>query len=162
MDCRLTSGLYELRLLPKTVAWTDGTWHTVDRMPLKGDAAAWEKVEFKFLGGWPILQLWLWEKTQTETQIESLHWFVTDAENRKFTIITDGVVRKRRLELAEPVTEVTPGPSQKAAKPKKVPPPKYLYDAWEPHSLKAVKDGSLEWQLSTEKKIIKKQTSENR
>src|SRR5665213_1187956 len=61
-DCHLVSGDYNIRLLPKTIAWSDGTWHTVDEMPLKGEARAWEKVQFQFLGGWPILQLWLWDK----------------------------------------------------------------------------------------------------
>lgn len=138
-DCHLGSGNYDIRLLPKTIAWNDGTWHTVDEMPLKGEASAWEKVEFKFVSGWPILQLWLWDKGAGESAVQSLHWYTADAEHRRFTIISEGVVRKRRLEKVE-----------EGAK------PRYLFDPMENHSLKANKKGGLEWQLGTQKKIISK------
>ncbi|MGZ3723275.1 MAG: hypothetical protein ACXVA9_10110, partial [Bdellovibrionales bacterium] len=108
MDCRLISGTYNIRILPKTIAWNDGTWHTVDDMPLKGEAIAWEKIQFAFLNGWPILQLWIWEKGFSETEVQSMHWFVADAEKRKFTILAEGIVRKRRLEPAEPPPEPPP------------------------------------------------------
>lgn len=156
-DCRLTSANYNIRILPQTIAWSDGTWHTVDPMPLKGEAVGWEKIEFKFLNGWPILQLWLWEKGFSETEVQSLHWYVADAEKRKFTILSEGVVRKRRLQPAEPPAP----PAEGGAAAKKIaakPPPKakFLYDAWEPHALKALKDGSLEWTLGSQKKIVSK------
>lgn len=158
LDCRLTSGTYNIRILPKTIAWSDGTWHTVDPMPLNGEAVAWEKIEFAFLNGWPILQLWLWEKGFSETEVQSLHWYVADAEKRKFTILSEGVVRKRRLEPVDPPAPPPEGAPAKGKTPVvvKTPKPKYLYDAWEPHALKVGKKGSLEWTLNSQKKIISK------
>lgn len=144
-DCRLTSANYTVRLLPKTIVWNDGTWHTVDEMPLKGEAVAWEKIQFQFMAGWPILQLWLWDKGAGESEVESLHWYVADAEKRKFTLLAEGIVRKRRLEPSE----------EPPTKPTKAN-PKYLYDTWEPHSLKTAKGGSLEWRLNAQKKTISK------
>lgn len=144
-DCRLTSGSYNIRLLAKTIAWNDGTWHTVDEMPLKGEALAWEKIKFEFQGHWPILQFWLWDKGTGESQIQSLHWFTADAEKRRLTILGEGVVRKRRLEPADP-----PGPKAPVAK------AKYLYDPQETHGIKALKNGNLEWQLKDQKKIIER------
>jgi hypothetical protein len=138
MDCRLRAAGYSLRLLAKSVAWNDGTWQTVDEMPLKGEAMAWEKVHFELLGGWPILQLWLWDKGVGELQIESLHWYVADAEKRHLTILAEGPVRKRRPE----------GEPQKK--------PKFLYDATEPHALKKLANGDLEWQLGGQKKTLAK------
>jgi hypothetical protein len=150
-DCRLGAGVYNIRLLPKTIAWNDGTWHTIDDMPLKGEAVAWEKIEFKFLNGWPILQLWLWEKGFSETEVQSLHWYVADAEKRKFTVLSEGVVRKRRMEPVDPPPE-----TNDTAKPVAAKKPKYLYDAWERYSLKPLKNGSLEWILGDQKKLISK------
>ena len=45
-DCRLRVEGYSLRLLKDTIAWNDGTWRTVDDMPLKGDDFEWEKASF--------------------------------------------------------------------------------------------------------------------
>lgn len=132
-DCRLTVDTYNLRLLKDTVAWSDGTWHTVDDLPLKGDGTEWEKIRFEFLNGWPILQLWIWDAGAGENKVQSLNWYVADAEQRKFTVVATGVVRKRR--------------PHKDAK-------KFSYDAMEPHALKPLKDGTLEWTLKQEKKII--------
>src|ERR1035437_9035078 len=152
-DCRLASANYIVRILPKTIVLNDGTWHAVDEMPLKGEAVAWEKIQFQFLSGWPILQLWLWEKGLGESEVESLHWYVADAEKRKFTLLAEGIVRKRRLEPSEP----EPPPETTAKRTKKPPrKPKYLYDTWEPHSLTTAKGGSLEWRLNAQKKTISK------
>lgn len=144
-DCRLTVDTYNLRLLKDTVAWTDGTWRTVDDMPLKGDGVTWEKATFQFINGWPILQLWIWDAGHGENKVQSLHWFVTDAEKRKFTVIAQGVVRKRRPHRIE-VPEGEP--------------PKFgdtfSYDAMEPHALKPLKNGSLEWTLKKDKKLIER------
>jgi hypothetical protein len=150
-DCHLVAGLYDIRLLPKTVAWSDGTWHTVDPMPLAGEAVEWERAGFRMLAGRPILQVWLWEKGFSETQVQSLHWFVADAEKRRLTILQAGIVRKRRPEEMP----VAPASDKKASVAKDVK-KKYLYDGWEPHYVKGLPNGSLEWQLAGQKKIIPK------
>ncbi len=153
-DCHMVSGAYDIRLLPKTVAWSDGTWHTVDLMPLNGEAVEWERAGFRMMAGRPILQLWLWEKGFGETQVQSLHWYVADAEKRTFTILSEGVVRKRRPEQVELVVQ-KPVKKGSGAVPR-VAKPKFIYDGWEPHYVKALANGSLEWQLAGQKKIIPK------
>ncbi len=130
-DCRLTVGAYNLRLLKDTVAWDDGTWKTVDDMPLKDEGVQWEKATFNFINGWPILQLWIWDSGVGEAKVQSLNWYVADAEKRHFTVLARGVVRKRRL---NPL----------------------VMDAMEPHQLKPTKDGGLEWTLKNEKKLIQR------
>lgn len=150
-DCRLIQANYNLRLLDKTVAWNDGTWHTVEPMPLSGEGVSWEKINFEIMNGQPVLQMWLWDKGVGEAQVQSLHWFVADAERRKFTILAQGVVRKRRLK--EPLTGAEANGAPAAAAAKK---PKYLFDAWETHGLKKLKNGTLEWTLGREKKILEK------
>ena len=133
LDCRLTVDTYNLRLSKDTVAWSDGTWHTVDDMPLKGEGVEWEKARFEFINHWPILQMWLWDAGVGENKVQSLHWYVADAEKRKLTIMAAGIVRKRRVVDGKPI-----------------------YDAMEPHALKALKNGSLEWTLKNEKKLIER------
>lgn len=123
-DCHLFSGNYDLRLLKTTLAWNDGTWHTVDPLPLAGEGVEWEKAEFEFLGGRPIIQIWAWDKGVGESRVQSLHWFTADAEKRTLTLLAEGVVRKRT-----PREGKTP-----------------LYDQMESHGIKVVKDG-LEWRL---------------
>ena len=132
-DCRLTTDTYNIRMLKDTVAWDDGTWHTVDDMPLKGEGVEWEKARFEFINHWPILQLWVWDAGVGENKVQSLHWYVADAEKRTFTVLAEGVVRRRR---------VADG--------------KTIYDAMEPHVLKPLKNGSLEWSLRNEKKLIER------
>jgi hypothetical protein len=143
-DCRLYFDTYNLRLLKDTVAWNDGTWHTVDDIPLRGEGVEWEKARFEFLNGWPILQLWIWDAGAGENEVQSLHWYVADAEKRKFTIVATGVVRRRRPHKPKTVE------GEVAAKA----PAKFTYDKMEPHALKPLKDGTLEWSLNREKKII--------
>lgn len=133
-DCRLTFDTYNLRLLKKTVAWSDGTWHSVDDLPLTGEGVVWEKAQFEFINGWPILQLWIWDAGQGESQVQSLHWYVADAEKQKFTLLAEGVVRKRRLSEEK----------------------KLIFDAMEPHALKPLKTGALEWTLRKEKKLFER------
>lgn len=135
-DCRLHSGLYNLRLLDKTVAWTDGTWRTVDPLPLVGAQIEWEKAQFHFLGGRPILQLWIWDQGTGEAQVGSLHWYIADAERRRLTILAEGVVRKRRRksDVGEPT--------------------RYLLDGLVSHGLKARRGGGLEWRLGSETKLL--------
>lgn len=133
-DCRLYVDTYNLRLLKDTVAWNDGTWRTVDDMPLKGEGVQWEKANFRFINGWPILQLWIWDAGVGEAKVQSLHWYVADAEKRHFTILASGVVRKRRIN----------------------PEKKLIFDPMEPHELKPMKNGGLEWTLRNEKKLIER------
>jgi hypothetical protein len=145
-DCRLSSRGYSIRLLGRTVVWNDGTWHTVDPLPLEKETVEWERVNFQFLAGRPILQLWFWGDGLGETKVQSLHWYVTDGEKRKFTILSEGVVRKRRQEPPKPIEGFD--------KPKVLPKPKYLYDGWETQSLKALPHGNLEWRLGDKKKLL--------
>lgn len=145
LDCRLTVDTYNLRLLKDTVAWDDGTWHTVDDMPLKGEGVTWERAEFNFINGWPILQLWIWDSGVGENKVQSLHWFVADAEKRHFTIIAQGVVRKRRPHKLPAVDGEPVRFSDK-----------YTYDKMEPHALKPLKSGGLEWTLKNDKKLIER------
>lgn len=133
-DCRLSLGQHHVRLLTDTIARDDGAAHVVDPMPLKGD---WEKVVFEISQNHPVLQLWIWDPGKGEAQVQSLHWFVGDARPGPVKFVADDVVRRRRLK---------PGEDEK----KKV----YLYDGWEKHSLKVLKDGKYEWNLGTHKKII--------
>jgi hypothetical protein len=140
-DCRLAAGTYKIRLLSDTIARDDGTWHVVDPMPLKGDGVAWEKITFENQHGRPVLQMWLWDPGKGEAQVQSLHWFVADARPTALKIVADGVVRRRRMK---------PPPEEGDAKKK----PEFLYDGWEKHGLKILKDGKFEWQLGQEKKIL--------
>lgn len=138
-DCVLRGRDYTLRLLEKTIAWNDGTWHTVDPLPLVGDGVVWEKVTFDFLNGHPIVQMWMWD-TGVEKQalpVQSLHWFVADAEKRAFTVLASSIVRKRHRKETDPKA-----------------PPQYLYDAMEPHALRAGKGAHLEWSAGREKKTL--------
>lgn len=147
-DCRLYAGGYNIRLLTETVAWSDGTWHTVDPMPMSKDTVEWQKIEFTFLARHPVLQFWLWDKGVGESQIQSLHWYVADAEKRKFTVLAEGIVRKRHQEKIE--LSGTPPAENK---------PKYLFDKWENHGIKALKNGDLEWKLGSERKILELRSS---
>lgn len=139
-DCRLILGTVNVRLLPQSVAWYDGTWHTVEEMPLKDQQSDWEKVDLHTLGGRLILQMWIWDKGVETSKVQSQHWLVTELQNRKFKILADGTVRKRRpkaqdgLKAAEPV--------------------KFLYDSVIEHSLKPAKNGDLEWTLGIDKKTL--------
>ncbi len=153
LDCRITAGNYNIRLLPKTIAWNDGTWHSINEMPLKGEGLAWEKVQFQIFSNWPVLQLWIWDKSATETQVESLHWFVLAPNERKIKALGEGVVRRRRLEPADPEPPVPPTPP-KNPRPVKVKAPKYIYDAPDAHALKPLKNGQLEWQWRGETKVL--------
>jgi hypothetical protein len=141
-DCRLSMDSVSLRLLPDSVAWYDGTWHTVDEMPLKGKQSDWEKITFTKLAEEPILQLWIWDQGDEITGVQSLHWMVIDVEKRKFALLSEGVVRKRR-----PKAKVADAPDDAKTQ--------YLYDAALPHGLKALKSRELEWTLGSEKKILK-------
>jgi len=151
-DCRLTSGTYRIRLLSETIARNDGTWHTVDPMPLKGEGVQWEKVRFEIMNGWPILQLWLWDSGSGEAPVQSLRWYVTDAKRGELSILSEGIVRRRRLKPVE-AEEAAPAAGASATSKKN---PSYIYDGWEKHSLKLLKDGSLAWLLRDEKKILRK------
>lgn len=163
-DCRLMQGSYELRLLEKTLAWNDGNWHTVDPLPLTGEGIEWEKITFEIRDGRPLLQMWIWDKGVGEAQVQSLHWYVADAEKRKFTILSEGIVRKRRLkEHLVRADDPPPVPvTVKKGSGKIIPVvrPKYLYDAMESHSLKSLRGGTLEWTLGREKKIIEFENQE--
>lgn len=130
-DCHLNSGHYDLRLLKTTLAWNDGTWHTVDPLPLAGEGIEWEKVQFAILNDRPILQLWFWDKGVGETHVQSLHWFTADAEKRALTLLAEGVVRKR-----------TPRAGKSA-----------LYDRAEPHGIRAIK-GAIEWRIGDKSKRL--------
>ena len=131
-DCHLHSGSYDLRLLKTTLAWNDGTWHTVDPLPLAGDGIEWEKAEFAIMNGRPILQLWIWDKGVGESKVQSLHWFTADAEKRKLTLLAEGVVRKR-----------TPRGEKETP----------LYDHADPHGVR-VKGKVLEWWLNGKTKAL--------
>jgi hypothetical protein len=152
-DCRVYSGSYQIRLLTDTIARDDGTWHTVDPMPLKGDGVTWEKVSFVIEHGQPVLQLWLWDKGIGETQVQALRWYVADARQGALKILSDGVVRRRRLKVLEenpadpnvPVANVKPEEKKKLS---------FLYDGWEKHSVKVLKNRTLEWELGSHKKIL--------
>ena len=132
-DCRLVSNKFNIRLLAKSIAWSDGTWHLVEEMPLKGEAVAWEKMTFAQMGSWPILQLWLWDKGEGDLKVQSLHWYVYSNRERKLILLNQGIVRRRRPEAD---------------------PHKFLYDGWESHSLTLLKNGQLQWQLSDQKKTF--------
>jgi hypothetical protein len=139
-DCRLSSAGTNVRLLPESLAWYDGTWHTVEPMPLKGQQSDWEKIEFQFLGGRPILQLWLWDKGTEVTGVQSLHWLTGELQKRKFKILAEGVVRKRRPKAKDALAAETKT--------------QYLYDAFIEHSLKTSKNGDLDWSLGIDKKTL--------
>lgn len=144
-DCRLTLGSYKLQLLPDTVSRFDGTWHGVGDMPLKGVGTSWEKMQFDLFRGWPVLQMWVWDKPAGEADVQQLHWFVADVSNKnEMQLLATGVVRRRRAKKVE-VAEGKPAPK-----------PSYSLDAMEPHSLKHRADGRLDFSLGREKKILDK------
>jgi len=147
-DCRLTAGPYTVRLLAASVVWNDGIWHTVDPFPNFEDILDWEKVQFLMLGKAPVLQVWVWDKGVGEAHVQSLHWWVADADKRKLTVLSSSVVRKRR-----PL--VVAGENAPAEKR----PVRYLTDAMEPHSLKALSNGRWEWRLRDQKKVLTPTTS---
>lgn len=136
-DCRLDVGSYTLRLLSETIARHDGTWHTIDSMPLKGEAVAWDKASFEIFGRRPILQLWLWDKGSGEAPVQSLHWYVIEIGHDGSQVLAEAVVRRRRQKPVEAGREAA-----------------YIYDAWEKHGLKPLKDGRLEWWLNSDKKTF--------
>ncbi len=137
-DCVLSAGSYKLRLLAETVALNDGTWRSVDPMPLHGEGTIWHKVRFELMNGWPVLQLWIWDKPIGEAQVQSLRWFVASAENRKLSILASGVVRKRR---------------QKESQVDKA---EFIYDGWESYGLKVLGPHRIEFTLAREKKILER------
>lgn len=147
-DCRLKVGNYSVRLLAETIARDDGTWRTVDQMPLKGEGVSWEKVRMDIFKGWPVLQLWIWDKGEGEAQVQNLRWFVTDIRKGDLKILNEGVVRRRRQKPIGPEGEPV------SKEPKK---PKYIVDGWEKHGLSARKDGNLDWYLRDQKKVIDKE-----
>lgn len=144
-DCRLVAAPFNLRLLDSTVAHDNGTWRMVDPLPLHGEGVQWEKIRFEFLAQRPILQLWLWDAGEGAAAVQSLHWIVADFNDRKMTVLDRGVVRKRRVKKV-PADEAE-------VKPLKQP---YIYDAWETHELKVLKNGELEWTLGRDKKNLEK------
>lgn len=146
-DCALQVGRDRLRLLAETLVWSNGTWHTVDQMPLKGDGTQWEKMQFQSFNGWPLLQVWIWGKGSGETQVQSLHWYVVDWIERKAHVRGEGVVRKRRMKQKAAV-DGGKGPV--------APSPEYIYDGWETHGLKLQKNGAVEFSLGREKKILER------
>ena len=155
-DCRLMAANFNFRILNATVAGSDGSWHSVSPMPLSGEGVTWEKVRFDMMSQRPILQFWLWDKGGGESEVQSLHWYVADAEHQTLSVLAEGVVRKRRLK--PPLVQEVPPPAA-AAKPsatKPAPKPVYLYDAMEAHGVKASKDGALEWSLGSQKKRLEK------
>ena len=131
-DCHLRSRPYDLRLLKTTLAWHDGTWHTVDPLPLAGEGVEWQKAEFAILAGRPILQLWIWDKGVGESRVQSLHWFTADAEKRTLTLLAEGIVRKRT-------------PRGEKEKP--------LYDREDPHGLR-LEGKTLRWRLGNKTKDL--------
>lgn len=143
-DCRLSLGAFRLRLLPDTIARDDGTWHTVDPMPLRGEGVAWERTSLDPMGGKKILQLWIWDKGIGETVVQSLRWYVLDVTQGEMKILSEEVVRRRRpkvvtAEEGKPAAEV-----------------QYIYDAMEKHGLKALPDNSFERMIGNKKKILGK------
>lgn len=146
-DCRLTLGSYKLQLLPETVSRFDGTWHGVGEIPLKGEGTSWEKMQFELFQGWPILQMWIWDKPAGETEVQQLHWFVADVSNKnEMQVLANGVVRRRRAKKIE------------AAEGKPASKPAYTLDAMEPHSIKYRPDGRLDFILGRENKILDKRS----
>ncbi len=144
-DCRLASGDFKLELLNGSLSRDDGKWHAVDAMPLSGEGTSWEKVRFDVFKGWPILQLWIWDKAAGEASVQQLQWFVADIRNKNdMKVLASGVVRRRRMKQ---VDEPEGKPASK---------PVYTLDAMEKHSLKLLKDGRLEWTLGPQKKILEK------
>ncbi|MBX3021041.1 MAG: hypothetical protein KF799_05135 [Bdellovibrionales bacterium] len=152
-DCRLMQGEYNLRLLDSTIAWKNSSHHTVDPMPLVGEGVEWEKIRFEIMGHRPVLQMWLWDKPVG--QVQSLRWYVADTQNRKMAVLAQGVVRKRSLKEDLPAGEGEAAPVA-GGKPKPPAKPKYIYDAFEPHSVRLLKDDRLEWTLGRDKKILEK------
>ena len=137
-DCRLVVGSYKIRLLADTIARDDGTWHLVDAMPLKGEGIVWEKVTFEIKHATPVLQFWLWDQGQGETKVQALHWYVADARKGALKILEEGIVRRRRLKPNE-------DPNAK---------PTFIHDGWEPHALKILPHGKLEWTLGAAKRTL--------
>lgn len=151
-DCRLTAGTYTVRLLNATVERDDGTWHTVDPMPLKGEGVTWEKVKFEVQHGIPLLQIWIWDAGKGQALVQDLHWFTTDARKGALKILAEGVVRRRRLKPQEEIP-VVPNPKKGAKVPEKKK-PEFLYDGWEKHSAKISKNAHVDWELGPLKKNL--------
>ena len=137
-------GELHLDLLDKTIAWTDGTWRSVDPMPLSGEGIEWEKIIFTRLNAQIFLQMWIWDKGVGEMQVQSLRWFVSHLQSRKFHTLAEGVVRKRHLEQ----------PLVAASGTAPLPKPKYLNDTQEKHEFRPLKGNQFAWVLGTQSKTI--------
>jgi hypothetical protein len=146
-DCWLKAGVYSLRLLEGTIAWNTGVRHFVDPTPLRGEGVSWERAQFEMFKTRPILQLWFWDKGEGEAKVQSLHWYVLETTPRRLDVLVEGVVRKRHRETS---------PDQTAAENANPAPVRYIYDPWETHSLKLLKNGDLEWHLGRQTKILQK------
>lgn len=142
-DCHLQIGKFEVSLLAGSVTWNDGTWRATEPMPLKGEGVEWDRMTFDIFEGWPVLQMWIWDAGRGETKVQSLQWFTVSLQGQKLTPLAEGVVRKRRLQVAP--SDGTDGPAKTEA---------ILLEKPEPHGLKYLGDGKLEWQLNRQKKII--------
>jgi hypothetical protein len=146
-DCKLNYVSYEIRLLPDTVVRDDGTWHTVDPMPLAGEGVDWEKIRVDVYQGWPVLQFWLWDKGTGEAQVQQLHWYVVDGQKANLKTLAENIVRRRRIR--PPEGEIDPEELKKTK-------PVFIYDGMEKHDLKVLKNGNLELSLGKTGKIIEK------
>lgn len=144
-DCELRAGPYTLRLLADSISWNDSTWRKVDPIPLRGEGTSWEKINVQLNNGILVLQLWIWDKPVGENQVQSLNWYVTSIDQQKFSVLASGTVRKRRQKSQ------APGAEGEEVKPKA---PEFLYDGWETHGLKFLKDGRMEMTLGRHKQIL--------
>lgn len=147
-DCLLKAGTFEINLLSAAVAWNDGTWRTVEAMPLKGEGIEWDKISFEVKEGWPILQLWLWDSGVGEAKVQSLNWYVVDLADRKMKVLAQGVVRKRRLRKADVDASGVEDP--------KVKKPGFILEKTEEHHWKLLNAKRAEWRIGTDKKIIER------
>lgn len=152
-DCHLQSPPFQVNLLEATVSWNDGTWRTVEGMPLKGEGVEWELVGFELHDGWPILQMRIWDRGVGESNVQSLHWFVLDLSDRHLKTLAEGVVRKRH----------TPPPAGEDAavnadvKTKKTNLPKTLLERPEDAGMKWLGKDRFEWHVGRQRKVIERE-----
>lgn len=132
LDCRLSLGTHKVRLLRETIVRDDGVWHMVDPMPLKIEGVVWEKISLTRMGLHAVIQLYLWDKGEGEAQVQSLRWYVAALDKARLEILAEGVVRRRRAKEGG-----------------------FIYDAYEKHGLKALKNGALEWTLGSQTRTLK-------
>lgn len=137
-NCVLRAANYTIELADKKILLNDGTWRAVEEMPLyEAKSVQWDLARLRILQGRLLIELKMWDEPSGEAEIQSLHWFVLQADKgAKLERLLHQVISKRR--------KTSSGQGEAV---KKV----VLQDKVEPHGLKPIKDNKIHWWAGREK-----------